>query len=91
MKPFDRAAVCRRPAVVDLTIWERAIASVPEEQRSEPAVAGLLTGVEATRRTLLAPSPRHGLKRFEPIGEPFDPHRHEASFEAVDARYPPEP
>ena len=68
---------------------ERAIASVPEEQRSEPAVAGLLTGVEATRRALLDAFARHGLKRFEPIGEPFDPHRHEASFEAVDARYPP--
>src|ERR1700704_6400967 len=68
---------------------ERAIASVPEEQRSEPAVAGLMTGVEATRRALLDAFARHGLKRFEPIGEPFDPHRHEASFEAVDARYPP--
>jgi molecular chaperone GrpE len=68
---------------------ERAIASVPEDQRLEPVLAGLLTGVEATRRALLDAFAKHGLKRLDPIGEPFDPHRHEASFEAVDARYPP--
>ena len=68
---------------------ERAIASVPEDQRAEPALAGLLTGVEATRRALLDTFAKHGLKRLDPIGEPFDPHRHEASFEATDARYPP--
>jgi molecular chaperone GrpE len=68
---------------------ERAIASVPEDQRLEPVIAGLLTGVEATRRALLDAFAKHGLKRLDPIGEPFDPHRHEASFEAADARYPP--
>jgi molecular chaperone GrpE len=68
---------------------ERAIASVPADKRPEPVVAGLLTGVEATRRALLDTFARHGLKRLDPIGEPFDPHRHEASFEAADARYPP--
>ena len=68
---------------------ERAIASVPEGQRAVPAVAGLLAGVEATRRALLDAFARHGLERFDPIGEPFDPHRHEASFEAVDAQHPP--
>jgi molecular chaperone GrpE len=68
---------------------ERAIASVPEDQRSEPVIAGLLTGVEATRRALLDTFAKHGLKRLDPIGEPFDPHRHEASFEAADARHPP--
>src|SRR6266851_6708276 len=68
---------------------ERAIASVPQDQRAAPAVAGLLSGVEATRRALLDAFAKHGLKRLDPLGEPFDPHRHEASFEAADARYPP--
>jgi molecular chaperone GrpE len=68
---------------------ERAIASVPADKRSEPVVAGLLTGVEATRRALLDTFAKHGLKRLDPIGEPFDPHRHEASFEAADALFPP--
>jgi molecular chaperone GrpE len=68
---------------------ERAIASVPSDRPPDAVVSGLLTGVEATKRGLLAAFAKHGLKRVEPIGEPFDPHRHEASFEAADARYPP--
>jgi molecular chaperone GrpE len=68
---------------------ERAIASVPQDQRAAPVIAGLLGGVEATRRALLDAFAKHGLKRLDPLGEPFDPHRHEASFEAADARYPP--
>jgi molecular chaperone GrpE len=68
---------------------ERAIASVPGDRPLDAVVSGLLTGVEATKRGLLAAFAKHGLKRVEPIGEPFDPHRHEASFEAADGRYPP--
>lgn len=68
---------------------ERAMASVPDDGRSEPVLAGLLTGIEATRRSLLDTFARHGLKRIDPTGEPFDPHRHEASFETADDRYPP--
>ena len=69
---------------------ERAIASVPEDKRSDPGVASLLTGVEATRRALLDAFARHGLRRLDPIGEKFDPHRHEAGFAAADACHPPE-
>jgi molecular chaperone GrpE len=68
---------------------ERAIASVPEDKRLDATVAGLLTGVEATRRALLDAFAKHGLKRLNPVGEPFNPHRHEASFESADTRYPP--
>jgi molecular chaperone GrpE len=68
---------------------ERAIASVPNDKRSDPAVAGLLTGVEATRRALVDAFTRHGIQRLDPLGEPFDPHKHEASFEATDPRYAP--
>jgi molecular chaperone GrpE len=68
---------------------ERAIASVPNDKRSDPVVAGLLTGVEATRRALVDAFAKHGIKRLDPIGEPFDPHKHEASFEAADPLYAP--
>ena len=67
---------------------ERAIASVPADKRSDPAVENLLAGVEATRRTLLNAFARHGIGRFDPSGEPFDPHRHEASFEIPDGQVP---
>lgn len=60
---------------------ERAIASVLAVERVEPGVENLLTGIEATRRALLDAFAKHGIKRFDPAGELFDPHRHEASFE----------
>lgn len=68
---------------------ERAIASVPQEKRTDEAVSGLLGGIEATRRALLDAFARHGLRRLDPIGEKFDPNWHEASFELADDRHPP--
>jgi molecular chaperone GrpE len=68
---------------------ERAIGSVSEEQRAEPSVAALLGGVEATRRALLDAFAKHGVERVDPLGEPFDPHHHEASFAAPSEDYPP--
>jgi molecular chaperone GrpE len=68
---------------------ERAVAGVPRDKRSDPAFDALLSGVEATRRALLDALAKHGMKRIEPLGEPFDPHRHEASFEVADAHHPP--
>jgi molecular chaperone GrpE len=68
---------------------ERAIASVSEEKRTDEPVAGLLAGVEATRRALLEAFARHGLQRLDPTGQSFDPHWHEAGFEVVDQHQPP--
>jgi molecular chaperone GrpE len=68
---------------------DRAIASVPDEQRGDGAVTGLLAGIEATRRALADAFAKHGLRRLEPIGEKFDPNWHEASFEMVDDRLAP--
>jgi molecular chaperone GrpE len=69
---------------------ERAIASVPEEKRGDPAVAGLLAGIEATRRALLDTFAKHGLRRLEPTGEKFDPNWHEAIFDVADGSHPPD-
>jgi molecular chaperone GrpE len=68
---------------------ERAIASVPQEKRSDSAFSTLLAGIEATRRALLDAFAKHGLRRLDPIGEKFDPNWHEASFELVDDIHPP--
>jgi molecular chaperone GrpE len=68
---------------------ERAVASVPKEKRTDDTVAGLFAGVEATQRVLLDSFAKHGLRRLDPIGESFDPHRHEASFEVVDQQRSP--
>ncbi|HUK59013.1 MAG TPA: nucleotide exchange factor GrpE [Stellaceae bacterium] len=62
----------------------RALDSVPAGAEDGPA-SGLLAGVAATERELLAALDRHGVKRVEPQpGDRFDHNLHEAMFE-VDA------
>jgi molecular chaperone GrpE len=62
---------------------------MPEDKRADSATSKLLAGIEATHRALLDAFARHGLCRLDPIGESFDPHLHEASFEVVDEGLPP--
>jgi molecular chaperone GrpE len=57
----------------------RAIDSVPKEAVvSHPALASLIEGVEMTERDLIKVLERYQVKRFDPLGEPFNPHLHEA-------------
>ena len=66
----------------------RAIASVPVENAAEPAVQQLVAGVEATERALLDALGKHGIRRIEARGGPFDPDRHEAVFEVTGSEHP---
>jgi molecular chaperone GrpE len=65
----------------------RAIESVPDET-ANVAVRQLLTGVVATERALLEALEKHGIRRLDSLGEPFDPDRHEAVFQVKDAERP---
>ena len=57
----------------------RAIEAVPKEAVvSDPALSSLIEGVEVTERELLKVLERFQVKRFDPLGEPFNPHLHEA-------------
>ena len=57
----------------------RAIEAVPREQLDTiPALNSLVEGFEVTERSLLAALNRYGVARFDPLGEPFNPHLHEA-------------
>jgi molecular chaperone GrpE len=57
----------------------RAIEAVQKEAvENDPALKTLLEGVEVTERELIKVFERHGVKRFDPLGEKFDPHVHEA-------------
>ncbi len=60
---------------------ERALAAVPEEQRSDDKLGPLVTGIEATARELEAALQRNGITRIEAMGQPLDPHRHQAMIE----------
>jgi molecular chaperone GrpE len=60
---------------------DRALAVVGEELRADKTAAQFLAGIEATARELDAALQRHGVIRIKTVGEPLDPHRHQAMME----------
>src|SRR5260370_40980067 len=69
---------------------ERALGALDQDLR-EKADAGtkaLLDGVELTERELIKVLEKHGGKKFEPLGEKFDPNLHQAMYEIPDASRP---
>jgi molecular chaperone GrpE len=68
----------------------RALSTIDPQLR-ETADAGLkslLEGVELTERELLKVLEKHGVKKFEPTGEKFDPNLHQAMYEVPDPSLP---
>ncbi len=59
----------------------RALSVTTDETRAQ--AQGLVEGVELTLRELLSVLGKHGVERVAPnVGDEFDPHMHEAMFEA---------
>ena len=56
---------------------------------ADPALASFLEGVKLTEADFLSRLTRHGVKKIEPMGQKFDPNRHEALFEMPDESVPP--
>jgi molecular chaperone GrpE len=57
----------------------RAIEAVPKDLVSDdPALGSLIEGIEVTERELLKVLEKFQVKRFDPLGEPFNPHLHDA-------------
>lgn len=56
----------------------RAIDSVQAEDSDNPALRSLLEGIEVTERELIKAFEKHHIKRFDPQGEKFNPHVHDA-------------
>jgi molecular chaperone GrpE len=68
----------------------RALSAIDPQLR-ESADAGLkslLEGVELTERELHKVLEKHGVKKFEPKGEKFDPNLHQAMYEVPDPSLP---
>jgi len=65
---------------------DRALQALDHEIREkvDAGVKALLDGVELTERELLKVLERHGVKKFEPQGEKFDPNLHQAMYEVPD-------
>src|SRR5205085_7101500 len=57
-------------------------------QKADPGVKALLDGVELTERELLKVLEKHGVRKFEPQGEKFDPNLHQAMYEVPDPSLP---
>jgi molecular chaperone GrpE len=69
---------------------QRASAAVPDGAAEEdPALKALIEGVTLTEREFLNVLERHGVKRIDPEGEPFNPHQHQAMTELENRDVPP--
>jgi molecular chaperone GrpE len=67
---------------------DRALAAVGEELRADKTASQFLAGIEATARELDAVLQRHGVIRIKSVGEPLDPHRHQAMMEIPSDKEP---
>jgi molecular chaperone GrpE len=69
---------------------QRALAALDHEirEKADAGVKALLDGVELTERELLKALEKHGVKKLDPQGQKFDPHRHQAMFEVPDPSVP---
>lgn len=62
--------------------FQRAIDAVPAgAAEQDPALKSFLEGVTMTERELLNVLERNGIKRVQPLNEPFNPHLHQAVME----------
>jgi molecular chaperone GrpE len=67
----------------------RALASVEGAEVQDDRIKGLIDGVAATERALLAAFERHSIRRIEPKpGERFDHNFHQAMFEVENSGQP---
>jgi molecular chaperone GrpE len=67
---------------------DRALAAVSDELRADKTASQFLAGIEATSRELEAVFQRNGVTRITSIGEPLDPHRHQAMVEMPSEKEP---
>ncbi len=68
----------------------RAIEAVAHNKdQNDERMKTLVSGIEATERELLAVFERNGIKKLEPLHQPFNPNHHEVMFEAPVEGLPP--
>jgi molecular chaperone GrpE len=68
---------------------DRALSHVPEGAVADEKIKSFVDGIEATLRELDAVFARQGIVRVEAIGQPLDPHKHQAMIEiATDSAEP---
>lgn len=68
--------------------FRRALDAVPKDSADGETLKNLIMGVEATERQLLSAFEKFGIKKIDPMGQPFDPHLHQVMMEAEDPSKP---
>jgi molecular chaperone GrpE len=68
--------------------FHRALEAVPQDT-NDPALKNVIAGLQATERQLQAALERFGIKKLEPLGQPFDPNFHRVMMEIDDPDQPP--
>lgn len=61
--------------------FNRALSTIGDEADLPPELKSLVEGVRMTERELSGVFERHGVKVIVPMGERFDPNKHQAMFE----------
>jgi len=56
--------------------------------RADPVVKSHIEGVEITERELIKVMEKHGIRKFDPLGQKFDPNLHQAMLEIPDPSVP---
>jgi molecular chaperone GrpE len=62
--------------------FHRALAAISPELHDDERIAPIITGLEAMDANLLKSFEKHGIRKIEPLDEPFNPNFHEVMFEA---------
>lgn len=62
--------------------FRRALDAIPVDLRSDDRIRSIVEGIEATERTLLKAFEKNGIRKLEPMDEPFNANFHEVMFEA---------
>ncbi len=69
---------------------KRGIDSLPPPSDDQPPiVAKVREGLEGVERSFIGTLERNGIKRNDPVGQPFDPNLHQAMAEQETEAYPP--
>lgn len=69
---------------------QRALETLSADFRdqADPVVKSHIEGVEITERELIKVMEKHGIKKFDPQGQKFDPNLHQAMLEVPDPSVP---
>ncbi len=69
--------------------FQRAVASVPPgADQQDGTLKSLVEGVLMTERAFIQVLERHGVRRIDPMGEPFNPNLHQAVMEQENPAVP---